>query len=384
MRILLICQQALRPHAVPAYSFWEHYLKEGLTEGGHSWIEVPQVDWAEGLTHMAKDQRLHWLDTTWSAAISFLKSEQAKAPVDFVLCYLFPFQIEISAVETMRSTGVPVVNFFCDNVREFERVPQEFLHFDLHWVPEYEALPIYQAAGCRHIHAPMPVWIPPTQRTDPEQEVAEVTFIGSHDVLREALFSRAARPGLPLRVRGQGWTSSYSDSSSRPWLGGNKLANQLRFVRNYGLRGLAVKLTYKLRRQSSRDYLSDALRPAVSVDDYFRISRESAVTLGVNRYPSFRHSFQYPHAYSRLRDIEAPMLGACYLTESAPGLDRLYELGKEIEIYRTADELAAKAKELLADPIRRLGLRKNGQRRALSDHTIDRSIGKIAKILDLV
>ena len=49
LRILLICQQALRRHAVPAYSFWETYFKQGLIEAGHSWIEGDEIDWAEAL-----------------------------------------------------------------------------------------------------------------------------------------------------------------------------------------------------------------------------------------------------------------------------------------------------------------------------------------------
>ena len=35
------------------------------------------------------------------------------------------------------------------------------------------------------------------------------------------------------------------------------------------------------------------------------------------------------------------MLGACYLTEWTAGLEHMYELGKEIETYRTPEELTA-------------------------------------------
>ena len=40
------------------------------------------------------------------------------------------------------------------------------------------------------------------------------------------------------------------------------------------------------------------------------------------------------------------MLGACYLTEWTEGLEHMYELGKEIETYRTAEELTSKLSEL--------------------------------------
>jgi spore maturation protein CgeB len=116
----------------------------------------------------------------------------------------------------------------------------------------------------------------------------------------------------------------------------------------------------------------------VGDDEHFRLTRESAVTLGINRYPSFRHSLHRPHRYSRLRDLEAPMLGACYLTEACPGLDQLFEPGREIETYRDAAELVGKARALLADAPRRRALRLAGQRRVLAEHTLGRSLEKIA------
>jgi spore maturation protein CgeB len=144
-----------------------------------------------------------------------------------------------------------------------------------------------------------------------------------------------------------------------------------------------MKLTYKLQRPRPRAWLDERLQPPIYDDAYFRLTRESAVTVGINRYPDFRHAFWSPGSYSRLRDIEAPMLGACYLTEDCPGLDQLYEPGVEIETYRTAGELAEKSRALLADPTRRRELRTRAQRRALSEHTIARSLDKIFAALNL-
>jgi spore maturation protein CgeB len=101
------------------------------------------------------------------------------------------------------------------------------------------------------------------------------------------------------------------------------------------------------------------------------------VTIGVNRVPSANRSLHRPLVYSRLRDIEAPMLGACHLTEWTEGLEHMYELGKEIETYRTAEELTSKLGELCLDPVRRRAMRERAQRRALSDLSVARSIARI-------
>jgi spore maturation protein CgeB len=77
------------------------------------------------------------------------------------------------------------------------------------------------------------------------------------------------------------------------------------------------------------------------------------------------------------------MVGAAYLTEFAPGLDELYEIGREIEVYREAGELAAMVAALERDGARRRRLRELGQKRALGDHAIPHTIAKIARRLGL-
>jgi spore maturation protein CgeB len=121
----------------------------------------------------------------------------------------------------------------------------------------------------------------------------------------------------------------------------------------------------------------------VSDDEYLRISREAVVTIGVSRVSTTKASDRKPIVYSRLRDVEAPMLGACYLTEWTEDVAALYELGTEIETYRTAEELAAKLRDLQRDPMRRSAMRRLAQRRALDEHQIPRTLGKIQSLLGL-
>ncbi len=379
MRIFLSAQQALRRHAVPAYAFWEFYFKQGLAEAGHEVIETPGVDWAEGLTQMEPDARIRWLGETWTRTTDFLRTEHARKRVDLSLSYLFPDQVEPAAVATLRALGIPCVNFFCDNVREFTRVPASYRGFDLHWVPEADARALYTRANLPFVYAPMPMWVPPGLRTAPDQESTDITFIGSHDMLREDLLGDAVAGGLALRLHGDGWRPGGPVAPPPP----RRLANQFAFLRTHGLRGLAMRATYQLHRPRPAGWIERCWRPALAGEEYFRGLRESAVVIGINRYPSYRHSFTRPGCYSRLRDIEAPMLGSCYLTERAPGLEDLYDPGTEIETYGDATELVAKATRLQREPARRASLRRLGQRRALADHTLARSLGRIADRLGL-
>ena len=376
MRIFLSAQQALRRHAVPGYAFWEYYFKQGLAEAGHEVIETPGADWAEGLTPLEPAARTRWLGDTWTRTTEFLRAEHARKPVGLFLSYLFPDQVEPAAVAAIRALGIPCVNFFCDNVREFTRVPESYRGFDLHWVPEADARALYSTARLPFVYAPMPMWIPPALRTVPEQENTDVSFIGSHDPLREDLLGEAVARGLPLRLHGDGWQPG-SPGAPPPRSPGRTLSNQLAFLRTHGLRGFAMRATYQLHRRRPDGWIGPCWQPAVRDEDYFRTTRESQVVIGINRYPSFRHPFARPGRYSRLRDIEAPMLGACYLTEQAPGLADLYDPGTEIETYGDAAELVEKVAQLRRDPARRAALRRHGQRRALADHTLARSLQRI-------
>lgn len=377
MRIFLSSQQSLRPHAVPGYTFWEFYFKQGITEAGHEVLATPRVDWAEGLTPLNPEARACWLGETWTRTIEFIRAEHARKPIDLFLSYLFPDQVEPVAVADIQALGIPCVNFFCDNVREFTRVPHNFRGFDLHWVPEADARSLYRAAGFPFIYAPMPMWVPPELRVVPKKENRDITFIGSRDILREDLLSEAVARGLLLRLYGDGWLPGDPAAKPSPRAFGKTLANQLAFLRTHGLQGFAKRGTYQLHRLRPKDWIAQSWQPLVEREKYFRATRESQVVLGINRYPSFHHSFSKPGRYSRLRDVEAPMLGTCYLTEKAPGLEDLYDLGTEIEIYSNTNELLEKVAQLQRDPKRRANLRRLGQRRALAEHTIARSLSRI-------
>lgn len=388
LRIFLCCQQALRPHPIPAYGFWVDYFRAALSEAGHTIIEAANCDWAEGLIPQSVDERSSWLNHTWNVAVEHIKREHAKASIDFFLSYLFPQQIEPAAVECIRSLGVPCVNFFCDNVREFRRVPSQFLRFDLHWVPEYKALPLYQRSGIPALHAPMPCYLPHKYRTPAESESQPITFVGTRDEQREKLFGDAIRSGLMVTLRGTGWTNDALPAKSpigqQPAGLSEIVRRQLLFAREQGCRALFRRHTNRIQRLQSAPFdFTPYAGPPLDSDSYWTTLRESTVCIGVNRYPSFRFPVSKPDTYSRLRDIEAPMAGACYLTEWTEGLDQLYELGDEIETYRTPGELAARADELSRDVKRRTTMRRKAQNRALSHHSIQATIDRIATHLGL-
>lgn len=381
MNILLVSQQSSIRHNIPAYHFWSYYFKNGIQEYGANTVEISGVDWAEGLIYRDREQQEAWRKKTWPLALEKIKKYHQLFGIDLFLSYLYPQQIDENAIREITSIGIPTVNFFCDNIREFTQVPKEFKVFDINWVPEFEALSLYKKEQIHTIHAPMPMWVPLEFRglIDASQEKSQVLFIGSKDLLRARLVHKVStKSNIPLKIMGAGWNEHSYSSQSFETRFQQRVINQFRQIKNVGLmawgRKFANRALYSMPNSNS---FSQYIHSPPTQDEYFFESRHSAVTLGINRYPSDRFFHSNPHKYSRLRDIEAPMLGACYLTEYAPGLEYLYDLGTEIEVYRNEDELIIKAEQLIADEHKRLRLRMNGQKKALAKHTISNTLNRI-------
>jgi len=371
---------------LPAYDYWRPIFVNALEEAGHEVLEVPQVDWAEGLTYPPGAELDAWRARTWDAVLAYVHWERGRGPVDLFIGYLYPGQIEPSAIHELQRRGTLCVNFFCDNVREFRRIPPEYRAFALHWVPEFEALPLYAKAGLDFVHAPMPFWVPRELRIPPEKETEPPTFVGSADVLRSDLLARALRVGADFVVRGRGWPPADDGrpQTSHPRLPlTESIAFRLSVARERGPGTLVRWAERRLRPVRPLPMPKSNIGEPCLGDEYYRVLRGAVVALGINRVPSLLASDRRPLAYSRLRDIEAPMLGACYLTEWTAGLERLYDLGQEIETYRTAEELTAKLGELRADPQRRMVMRARAQQRALGEHSVAQSIALIADRLGM-
>lgn len=385
MRIFLSCQQALQRHKIPSYSFWEVYFKKGIEETNFEWVEADGIDWAEGLAYYEDDDLKQWRDYTWSRTVEAIKRHHSRKRIDLFLSYLFPKQVDYGAIRDIQALGIPCVNFFCDNVRHYTKVPRSFHCFDLHWVPEFKAISMYKKAKLSHVYAPMPVWVPPNHRTWEHPENYGVSFIGSRDIQREALLAKVLAEGITdVEIRGAAWeTNSNKPISVLPQSTWRQIVNQRNFVLQQGLHAWIRKIKAKSLPRISDETFAPSVKPKPDSEEYVKIIQRSVITLGINRYPSFQYSFLHPNTYSRMRDIEAPMMGACYLTEWTEGLSDLYELGEEIETYKTAEEMIEKIKELKSSPGKRKRLRRKAQRKALNEHSLSKSLKKIAHHLNI-
>lgn len=375
MMIFLSFLQSTKQHPIAAYSFWEYYIKNGISESGHQWIECSEVDWALGLVPQPKIAFDNWKSQAWEKTVSFIKTNRP----DLFLSYLYPEQVDTDAIAEIQKLGVHCVNFFCDNVRLFKTAPSVYEKFNLNWVPEYKAIKLYQTAGFPYIHLPMPMWVEPRYRQPETNELDNISFIGSKDIQRLLFFEKLTElaPKLRLNIYGSGWVNAEGEIGLKKQSAIKKVGNQIRFIGQHGPKAYINKLKFGNFNPPISSDLQQFIKGKLNFEDYARITRESKITIGINRYPSFNFPLLQPDTYSRLRDIEAPMLGACYLTEWTEGIDQLYDLGTEIETFRDHEQLIEKIKELEIDKAKRKHIRINGQQRALAKNTIGESLNQI-------
>jgi len=382
MRIFVIWLQSQKKHNIPGYEFWESYWKNAITEAGYEWLEAPDVDWAEGLSHQGEN--LHnWREVAWNKTLATIRNEHKKKPIDICLSYLFPSQVISDAVKEIRELGIPCVNFFCDNFREYRDVPPEFYCFDLNWGPEPEAIARYKAVGLKYIFAPYPIWIPQEHRTCNHIENYGATFIGSRDIHRTALLAEAIHLGASIEIRGSGWDTKDNnliatsvDKTVKSTLS-QKVINQIDLISKEGLSGLLWKLTYMMQPKISDRTFYPYIKSRPDAQGYVEITQQSKVVLGINRYPSIRAPFGKPPTFIRLRDLEAPAMGACYLTEYSLGLEQWFDLGTDIETYRSTEEMVEKLKELELNPQKRKKMRCSSQRVVFEKLTFSNTISQI-------
>ena len=379
MLIYLSFLQSKVKHPIPAYSFWEYYIKNGIEEGDNLWVEG-DVDWAEGLLYTFDKEKLaKWKTEVWEKTLVDIEAKHKKNQITFFLSYLYPHQVEEQAIKSIQNMGIPCINFFCDNVREFTRIPKEFAVFNLNWVPEYKAINMYKKAGYNFINLPMPMWVAPIYRNISTIETSDLSFIGSIDVQRWILFEEVIKNNPNIKIYGAGWNDETGFSHASPTKKSilKKIINQVDFVNKQGIDGFIRKLSQRNISIKISPNLQSCLKGKLNFEDYIKVTKESSITLGVNRFPSYRHQINSPNSYSRLRDIEAPMLGACYLTEYTDGLENMYELNNEIAIYHSTEELLYNLKELSLNIEKRKKMRINGQRKALNENSIPRSLKMI-------
>jgi len=287
-------------------------------------------------------------------------------PLDLILTYLSSSHVEPAAIARLRARVAPVVNFFCNNVHQFHLVRAVAPAFTISLVPEREAMDDYRAAGASPLYWPMAANPERYRPLDLTPDFG-ATFAGQRYGERTTCVLALCEAGIDAHAFGPGWDPAAGRGARSVTPGGfaalAKLAGDT-------LRGRLPWRAFEDRAawQRLQSAHPGALHGPVNDDAYVALFSRSRINLGFLVLGD-THRTLHPMRQVRLREFEAPMAGGFYLTGWIPEIEDLYVVGREIECYRSREELVDKCRYYLAHDAEREKIRQAGHARARRDHT---------------
>jgi spore maturation protein CgeB len=276
--------------------------------------------------------------------------------------------IEPSVIDQIRKTGVPTCNFSCNNVHQFQMVDDLSPHFDFNLHAEKDVKEKFISIGANPIWWPMasnPKYFKPKDI----KRVYDVTFVGANYALRSQYITHLLVNNIDVHAFGPKWNM----------VGRTKLRNIVKRLLYTKKTALASSLEEKVK---SSTFLSEFdlnnvmikmfpynFHSSVSDEELINLYSSSNISLGFlevfDRHDPSRPVMQHLH----LREFEAPMCGALYITGYMKELEEFFEPEKEIITYRNRYELLDKVNYYLVNPEKGEKIRQAGYRRAITQHS---------------
>ncbi|MFT3867818.1 MAG: glycosyltransferase [Nibricoccus sp.] len=325
---------------------WERHFYEGLEQAGVAVIRPQDLDfaWARPPQTHDPDGAVALRTRTSEKLLEQIFGADGGAPQAVLSC-CFSHDLDLDVVDRVRAKGIPWINFFCDSLYAFDLVAGLAARTSLNWFVESEAKERYRSLGVPFLRAPYAV--NPNALPDASCITSEhsLLFVGSanRNRLRTATILRIM--GVDLQVRGWGWPEALAAAPHRVAKEPNLARRMARgIVRSF----LATRIG---------DYLDD--------ETLLTELRQSAVVLGLNQGGAEPNAC----SYLKLRDLEFPGMGCCYLTQYHRDLAEIFELGKDILTFRSAWEASRLAKDLARHPAECRAIGHRARARILGEHT---------------
>ena len=351
--------------AVPHNAVWVRNLYEPLLHLGHDVVLVPAE---AGRQAMARHDARACKRFSEDLLVRF-KGEHERRPFDLFFGYLMDGMIEPAVIDEIRGAGVPTCNFSCNNVHQFGLVRELSPHFDFSLHSERDVGEKFKSIGAT------PLWWPMASNPQYAHPVNTprrlgASFVGGNYDLRADYALHLLVNGVDLHLFGPGWRLSgrvacvkrrvRRDLTLGAALVTPSLASQAKAT--------AAAARIDTGRRLATEYPRNVHLP-VNDDEVIHLYSCSNVSLGFlevfDEHDPSKPVLQHLH----LREFEAPMSGALYLTNYSDELAEFFEPDKEVLVWRNRHELLEKARYYTEHPEAGEPIRIAGRRRALACHT---------------
>jgi spore maturation protein CgeB len=385
LRIFYAVMRSPNLTALATSNVWHRNLHNGLVALGHEIVEF-DFDMAPLLLHadIRDPNNRRFVERERpkleEALLQQIGAEHRERGVDLFFSYFYDACATPEAIGEIRALGIPTVNFYCNAIHQFDLVRAISPAFDVCMVPERAALPKYQRVGARAVHVQMAA-DPETYRPFDLPRQFDVTFVGQRYGERPRIIDQLLRHGVDVRVWGPGWRASGLNGGAHP---AQRLQRAGRLFKK-AVRSPRRTVTTAIERVLERDLnrrIAAVAGPPLTDEEVVQMYSRSKLSLGFSTVNEPVPSGE-PSAHMRLRDFEATMSGACYVTGYVDDLPLCFEPDREIVAYRDFDELLDKVRFLLGHSDVAESIRAAGRRRALSDHTWQRRFAQLFTAMGL-
>jgi len=378
-------------------SLWHRQITWSLQAMGHSVFTSQQLplrqSWLTPYKYWGEEQKVNLTQLI----IDDVKKEHANAGIDLFFCYLFDFQFKPFLFTELEKVGIPSLYFFCDNFSHPQIARDYAPSATLNWVPEWKATEQFKQSKSKYIYLPMaanPQLNFPLDTTLNE----DVTFIGSKNNYRGNILKSIIDNGYPLKIYGDNWVPSSGsfhdlEGNNKPTASEYKslpFKEQLQRFIYWRKQSIKYQISKRLNPQSKptnnisefdfSEHTNKELLDWKTMNEY---TFKAKVCLGIND-KFITDANGTPCNYMKMRDFEAAMSGACYLTQNTPESEWHFHEGHEVMRYTYPEEMLEKLSFLLKNENFRNKLKINIRARALKDHTWESRFNEAFKALNLL
>ena len=346
--------------AVPRSAWVDLNLRRSLEDMGHQLVRFDFPGWPDDAD---ADWQAHGKPRTNQKLVNAFR---AAGRLDLFFGYFYSSVVYPETIRQIKQSGVPIVNFSCNNVHQFELVREIAPEFDLCVVPEQAAQADFERVGARPVRIQLAA-NPRVYRPMPVPRSYEVTFVGQRYADRAELLGHLHANGVAVRAWGAGW-------QARKRLDVAQLKAGLALLEDERWDGIRRLLRSRLGAAVATTHSSDTVDtsafggPRLLQRDLVTMFSRSRLSLGfATAGDSHRSAQRLTHL--RLREFEAPMSGALYLTEQQQELAEYFTPGQEVLTYTDRDDLLDKARYYLAHHEQAERVRRAAFERARRQHT---------------
>ena len=363
MRIFQVLSGSTNSY-LPQNNTWYRNLHEPLLEMGHDVVLYNSYLGQKAMFTANKRLRAEFSE---SLLMEF-KRENAKKPFDIFLAYLMNGMVDEQVLKIISALGVPTCNFSCNNTHQFHLVDKISNFFDFNLHSEKDAKSKFDEIGATTIWWPMasnPKYFKPQKI----EKSLQASFVGTNYALRSKRIEFLLENNIDVHAYGPGWDKVARTKLRAHAKRGLLLLKALGFPptrRQY--RNSAMLAEFDYQRYMITKY-PNHLHSPISDNKLINLYSQSHISLGfLDVYDKHDPSALLGH-HLHLREFEAPMCGALYITGYMDELSEMFEPEKEVVTYRDQYELLDKVRFFLKNEKAGEKIRKAARQRALAEHT---------------